>query len=316
MKAFIKKIVLIVPLISFCQLVFAQTTVDINVGGDLDKFYPVTFSDANWFEHYETTLYIGRSDVHMNSNWRGSLISTFKYHTFSYGHGSNFISADIQSSKLFIAGWADATALGGREIVVWLKGGGTLYRIHSEQTVTYAVYDGVQNPLPYVQPGGITRNFLSQPEPYAITDTKYVNSNMNISGDLYVDLNVGIGTLTPQEKLSVNGKIRAKEIKVEATNWPDYVFKQNYDLMPLQQLETYIKANGHLPGVPSAQKAQQEGVELGEMNKILLKKIEELTLHLIEKDKQLTKEIEENKKRDIKIYELQKAIKKNNLNQI
>lgn len=109
------------------------------------------------------------------------------------------------------------------------------------------------------------------------------------SGNSHIMGNVGIGTKTPQEKLSVNGKIRAKEIKVEATGWPDYVFQPHYDLMPLGQVETFIKANGHLPGVPSAQKAEQEGVELGEMNKVLLKKIEELTLHLIE----LKKEVEQ-----------------------
>ena len=98
---------------------------------------------------------------------------------------------------------------------------------------------------------------------------------------------IGIGTLTPQEKLSVNGKIRAKEIKVEATGWPDYVFKPDYEKMSLQELDTYIKANGHLPEVPAAAEVEKEGVALGEMNKILLKKIEELTLHLIEKDKEV-----------------------------
>ncbi|WP_410221856.1 hypothetical protein [Pedobacter sp.] len=97
--------------------------------------------------------------------------------------------------------------------------------------------------------------------------------------------NVGIGTLTPSEKLSVNGKIRAKEIKVETANWPDYVFSDNYLPKSLPEIEQFIKKNKHLPEVPSAQEAEQNGVELGEMNKILLKKIEELTLHLIEKDK-------------------------------
>ena len=97
--------------------------------------------------------------------------------------------------------------------------------------------------------------------------------------------NVGIGTLTPQEKLSVNGKIRAKEIKVETANWPDYVFSDNYQPKSLPELEQFIKKNKHLPEVPSAQEVEQNGVELGEMNKILLKKIEEMTLFLIEQNK-------------------------------
>lgn len=99
--------------------------------------------------------------------------------------------------------------------------------------------------------------------------------------------NVGIGTTTPNEKLSVNGKIRAKEIKVEATGWPDYVFEDGYQTKSLPELETFIKQYKHLPEVPSAKEVEQNGVELGEMNKILLKKIEELTLLLIEQNKRI-----------------------------
>ncbi|MBB6502636.1 hypothetical protein [Pedobacter cryoconitis] len=97
-----------------------------------------------------------------------------------------------------------------------------------------------------------------------------------------VDGNVGIGTANPKERLSVNGNIRAKAIKVETANWPDYVFHQDYQGMSLPQLEEYIKVNKHLPEMPSAQKAEKEGVDLGEMNKLLLKKIEEMTLQMIE----------------------------------
>lgn len=104
----------------------------------------------------------------------------------------------------------------------------------------------------------------------------------------YFSGNVGIKTPTPRDyELAVNGKIRAKEIKVESTNWPDYVFKPDYEKMSLQEIEAYIKNNGHLPGVPAAAEVEKEGVALGEMNKILLRKIEELTLHLIQKDKEL-----------------------------
>ncbi|RQO80227.1 hypothetical protein DBR40_01005 [Pedobacter sp. KBW01] len=100
---------------------------------------------------------------------------------------------------------------------------------------------------------------------------------------------VGIGTLTPNEKLAVNGKIRAREIKVEAANWPDYVFEAGYDVGTLEKLESYIKANKHLPEMPSAKEVEANGVELGEMNKLLLKKQEELTLLLIDQHKQLQK---------------------------
>lgn len=99
--------------------------------------------------------------------------------------------------------------------------------------------------------------------------------------------NVGIGTLKPAEKLSVNGNIRSKEVKVEAVNWPDYVFEEDYKIKSLEDLEKYIKTNKHLPEVPSAKEISVNGLELGEMNKALMKKVEELTLYLIEQNKAL-----------------------------
>lgn len=98
---------------------------------------------------------------------------------------------------------------------------------------------------------------------------------------------VGIGTSTPKEKLSVNGNIRAKEIKVESGNWPDYVFNDDYELTPLNELYKFITVHGHLPKIPSAKIVEDEGVSLGEMNRLLLEKVEEITLHLIEKDKEI-----------------------------
>ncbi|PWS28863.1 hypothetical protein DHW03_03245 [Pedobacter yonginense] len=98
---------------------------------------------------------------------------------------------------------------------------------------------------------------------------------------------IGMGTASPKEALSVNGNIRAKEIKVEATNWPDYVFEDGYKVGTLGDLEAYIKANRHLPEMPSAKEAEASGVELGEMNRKLLQKIEELTLYVIEQGKEI-----------------------------
>ena len=99
--------------------------------------------------------------------------------------------------------------------------------------------------------------------------------------------NVGIGTISPQELLSVKGNIRAHQIKVETTNWPDYVFNDDYQVPTLVETEKFIKENGHLPDVPKAEEVEKEGYSLNDMDKILLKKVEELTLILIDKDKQL-----------------------------
>ncbi len=109
------------------------------------------------------------------------------------------------------------------------------------------------------------------------------------SGDAYfVNGVVGIGTTNVGDRsalLSVKGKIRAQEIRVETNNWPDYVFAPGYKLPPLPALETYVNTHRHLPGVPSAQEVTRNGVLLGDMNARLLEKIEELTLQLIALEK-------------------------------
>jgi len=113
----------------------------------------------------------------------------------------------------------------------------------------------------------------------------FANPNKN---DLVVKGNISIGVANTQGyKLAVNGNIRAKEIKVENANWPDYVFAKDYKLPSLQETEKHINEKGHLPGIPSAQDVKTNGIDLGEMNAKLLQKIEELTLHVIEQNKQL-----------------------------
>jgi hypothetical protein len=98
---------------------------------------------------------------------------------------------------------------------------------------------------------------------------------------------VGIGTETPDAKLAVNGVIHSKEVVVDLIGWPDYVFESDYKLMPLEQLEKSIQQNKHLPNIPSATEVEKNGVHLGEMNKKLLQKIEELTLYIIELNKEV-----------------------------
>ncbi|MET3018379.1 THO complex subunit 5 [Flavobacterium hydatis] len=98
--------------------------------------------------------------------------------------------------------------------------------------------------------------------------------------------NVGISTTKPDEKLTVNGKIHAKEIKIDLDfPAPDYVFTNDYKLKSLQEVEEFIKQNSHLPEIPSAKEIEKNGLMLAEMNMSLLKKIEELTLYSIEQNK-------------------------------
>jgi hypothetical protein len=105
--------------------------------------------------------------------------------------------------------------------------------------------------------------------------------------------NVGIGTTTPDQKLTVNGTIHSKEIKVDLNvPGPDYVFEPDYQLMELSKLKAYLDKNHHLPEIASADQMAKDGLNLGEMNTKLLKKVEELTLYVIEKDKQLAEQNE------------------------
>ncbi len=99
--------------------------------------------------------------------------------------------------------------------------------------------------------------------------------------------NIGIGTINPGSwKLAVNGKIRAKEIKVE-TGWADFVFYDDYKLPTLKEVENHIKEKGHLKDIPSATEVEKNGILIGEMNTKLLQKIEELTLYTIEQEKKI-----------------------------
>ncbi|MCH8331124.1 MAG: hypothetical protein IH946_07060, partial [Bacteroidetes bacterium] len=99
-------------------------------------------------------------------------------------------------------------------------------------------------------------------------------------------LNVGIGTSNPNNayRLSVNGKVRCKEVVVEV-GWSDFVFAEDYDLRPLSEVDEYICKNNHLPDIPSGQDVENGGLSLGAMQSSMMQKIEELTLYMIDQDK-------------------------------
>lgn len=97
---------------------------------------------------------------------------------------------------------------------------------------------------------------------------------------------VGIGTTNPDAKLAVNGTIHSKEVKVDLTGWPDFVFKKEYTLPTLGEVEKHIAEKGHLKNIPSEEEVLKNGINLGEMNSKLLQKIEELTLYMIEMKKE------------------------------
>ncbi|PTS96553.1 hypothetical protein DBR11_19020 [Pedobacter sp. HMWF019] len=279
-------ILLMLLLITFVAK--SQTSGSITVGGDFDKFYPTTWTDEGWNNHAASQLEIGRSDTHENSTYRGTFISKFTFHTTRWGQGSAFINADItQTNNSFIAGWKDATGNNaGFNIIIWLRGGGTTYHYKSLYSTTCKVYDGVANQLPFQEENGPAHSFKTGVDSYVNSNgiskegTVYLNGNATN----YFAGNIGVGAPdTKGYKLAVAGNMIAESVKVQLKSaWPDYVFKEDYKLTSLQETEKHIKEKGHLPGIPSAAEVKSEGIDLGEMNKKLLQKIEELTLYLIE----------------------------------
>ena len=101
-------------------------------------------------------------------------------------------------------------------------------------------------------------------------------------------LSINNGT-TETFRVEANGITRARKIKVDAAVWADYVFDEGYQLMPLSEVESFLKEHKHLPSVPSEQAIKEQGIDLAEMNAKMMEKIEELTLYLIEQNKELEK---------------------------
>ncbi|MBB6130144.1 hypothetical protein [Mucilaginibacter lappiensis] len=123
-----------------------------------------------------------------------------------------------------------------------------------------------------------------------------------------VNDNVGIGTKNPDQKLSVNGTIHSKSVLIDLNGWSDYVLKNDYQLRPLSDVKNYIDQNQHLPEVPSEQEMIKKGLDVGEMNKLLIKKVEELTLYLIDEHKEKEKQEAINNKQQEQIDQLNKRI--------
>jgi len=380
---------------TFC---FADTGSFI-VRGDADKFYPVTFLDYAWDNNLASEISIGRTSVHLDASWKGSMLSHFKYHVTNWGHQSHFIDADIKEyPNPMIAGWHDMTSSNGsKRIIIWLKGGNTTYYYNSPGMVSPQVYDNAVEAnhysLPLSEVGGPTHGYKTAVE-------GYVNaSGMNLARNLSVSGRLGLGTANPMEKfqigdrfafqdggykgivynmtwsstlntnvrmvaapfaamyftgegntlfvngpngaagavtdggnnslimynsgqvgvgtssattgfsdqsfkLFIEGGVRARKVKVDINSWADYVFEPTYQLPSLQDVEHYIIKHKHLPGVPSANEIIKDGLDVGENQAILLKKIEELTLYILQQQK----ELEQIKAVNNQLAELQKEV--------
>jgi hypothetical protein len=163
-------------------------------------------------------------------------------------------------------------------------------------------YDGVRQAL-YLGDTGPTGTSANKPIVFDANNIERMR--------ILTNGNIGIGTINPDAKLAVKGTIHASSVLVD-TNvpTPDYVFKNDYNLPSLAEIKTYTEKNHHLPGVPSAAEMEKNGLNLGEMNMTLLKKVEELTLYLIEQHKQLADQRQVSKSLQDQVNRLMRKRKK------
>ncbi len=159
-------------------------------------------------------------------------------------------------------------------------------------------HDAVGNYITSDDPGTNHKNTYIDVSPTAPGKTDrhlYFRTGKNSEGNFLTRMvvrgngNVGIGTVTPDSRLSVNGVVHSKEVKVDLSGWSDFVFEEDYDLPTLEEVEQHIKEKGHLQDIPGAKEVEEKGILVGEMNAKLLQKIEELMLYTIAQEKRIKK---------------------------
>lgn len=218
--------------------------------------------------------------------------------TASNNHSLSFVTG-ISNTRMFIDGTSGNVAIGNsidpKARLHILADGNQDASILLESTSTGRT-GGI-----FFSGGAVNIGTLDKDQPIS-----FFTSGTELRMNIDPEGNVGIGVASPQHKLHVaggakfsnqviidagglyvNGEIKAKKYLATLTPFPDFVFLPDYNLLTLNEVESFIKENGHLPGVPSAATVEKNGIELGEMNAMLLQKIEELTLYIIAQDKKI-----------------------------
>lgn len=199
-----------------------------------------------------------------------------KVHQLNFNNGGIFYRQGLQGSNW--ESWSQVLtssgnqALGGRLVIN--SGLDNILSLNNSESNSWSYIE-------YFSPAG-RRAYIGTNPSYDLEIGKEMGGNIIMSG-----ANVGIGISQPTYKLTVGGTIGARKVKVTQETWSDFVFADDYRLSSLYELEQYIKTNKHLPEIPSEQDVQQDGLDLGEINKKLLQKLEEFSLYLIEHQKTL-----------------------------
>jgi len=208
-----------------------------------------------------------------------------------YYFNDGFIKANVSSA----GGYTPNIYVAGEngKIVIFIDDRSYFQRFHIR---AYAKGISGDNPANYTGWTVVDSTLLAGAQ--SKTQMVYLNrfsGTVNLPGNSIwnSDGSVGIGTLTPGTyKLAVSGTIAARKVKITQTGWADYVFNEDYNLMPIDSVESFIRQYKHLPDIPSEQEVSSDGIDVGDMNKLLLQKVEELTLYIIDLRKEL-KELKE-----------------------
>jgi hypothetical protein len=222
------------------------------------------------------------------------------YSLINFRNGTN-VTGGIVRSSLANSDLGDAPLSLQASTISFVNGGG--FRLYMNTYGNIGI--GTTNPtakfeVNLLNPSGWSGNlkaarFVSPDNNFFLDLNTYIVSSGNVgyqfspNGNTGMVItspgNVGIGTTNPTYKLSVNGTIQAKEIRVE-TGWADYVFAPGFTLRPLSEVDTYIRQNQHLPDVTSAAEIQKDGLQVGKQMTEMMQKIEEMTLYLIDLKKE------------------------------
>lgn len=264
--------------------------------------------------------------MQISKPWTGSGTTNFNLveidNTYNFGYGTGLLA---MGGKIGVKGYtANGGQTGYGVYGEGFGAGGTSYGVYATASATaapaYGIYatttGGTSQWAGYfdgrvqvngggdveITSGGYIVSGLTTGTNIAMDNNEIMARNNGAVSTLYLNNNGGtismnnlagsviIGGTVPATGylLSVDGKVICEELKVQMSgSWPDYVFADDYKLMSIYELEQSIKQNNHLPGIPSAKEIEAEGLEVGEMQKMMMEKIEELTLYIIELQKQI-----------------------------
>lgn len=274
---------------------------DIQLNGKLGiGLADLTSYDNRTFGNYSIGWYsdswTGTGPTLWQSAWGGMKFFTNSLPRLSITNSGNVgVGTTTPQAKLDVGAFLDGGSLGtvmGRLLEGNTTGDGTYLGVKGYETqgasfnnksfsIEHHFYGQTNSSINFYRGGGMTGGFIT-------FNTSDNTEKMRINANGKVSIGTSDEDFTPNVMLTVKGAIHAREVIVDLTGpLADYVFKSSYKLMPLHQVEQFVKTNSHLPEIPSAAEVQKNGLSIGEMQNKLLQKIEELTLYVIEQQKRI-----------------------------